>query len=294
MTIQRNSTDRLAVQQLQRWLTWAGHPCTVDGNFGPRTEAQLIAFQRSAKLTPDAIFGPMTFMELKRAVWKAQGISRGLETVMVDNWRNCFDKFHLRKDVAIEFKKVLAETRAAGALITSSGSIRALNERVTEGRSPTSMHYPALAVDLGLISGMGNPEQDAYVIEYAPKSAGYTWQVWARCFNLKAENLPPARTIANPVTYTQRTGTGKPVTGHFFDLTACMLRNGFEPICAWQGWFTGGNMVFAEWWHFQTTWRLFPGFSSMRGELLDIYTQEQIAASPLARSQNTVYKLNWF
>jgi hypothetical protein len=294
-TIQRNSTDRLAVQQLQRWLTWAGYPCSIDGNFGPRTEAQLTAFQRSTGLlNADGVFGPMSFVELRKAVWKAQGHTRGLEHVPVDAWRNSFDFFRLRKDVAQDFKAVLAEVKAAGALITSAGADRALNAPVTEGRSPTSMHYPAVAFDLSLASGMGNPAQDAYVIEYAPKSAPYTFQVWARCFNLRSPKLPPLRTIENPITYHQRQGTGTAVTGHFFDLTAAMLRGGFEPIRAWQGWHTGGNWIFAEWWHFQTTWRLFPGFSTMRSELLDLYTQEQIAASPLARSGGIVYKRNWF
>jgi peptidoglycan hydrolase-like protein with peptidoglycan-binding domain len=39
---------------------------TVDGIFGPRTEAAVIAFQRQFLLTPDGIVGPVTWNELVR------------------------------------------------------------------------------------------------------------------------------------------------------------------------------------------------------------------------------------
>ena len=37
---------------------------TADGDFGPKTEAAVIVFQKSHNLTPDGIVGPMTWAAL--------------------------------------------------------------------------------------------------------------------------------------------------------------------------------------------------------------------------------------
>ncbi|WEX10372.1 N-acetylmuramidase domain-containing protein [Chelativorans sp. AA-79] len=57
-----------AVQHLQRLLTAAGHPVTADGDFGPRTHAAVLAFQRSSGLTADGIAGPATMEALQAAL----------------------------------------------------------------------------------------------------------------------------------------------------------------------------------------------------------------------------------
>ncbi|HAX77131.1 MAG TPA: peptidoglycan-binding protein [Cyanobacteria bacterium UBA11372] len=53
-----------AVRILQRLLTFQGFPTTVDGEFGPKTEAQVKAFQKARKLKEDGIVGPKTWREL--------------------------------------------------------------------------------------------------------------------------------------------------------------------------------------------------------------------------------------
>ena len=49
------------VEALQQQLAAAGHPCDVDGKFGPRTRAAVVAFQRERGLSADGVVGPMTW-----------------------------------------------------------------------------------------------------------------------------------------------------------------------------------------------------------------------------------------
>jgi peptidoglycan hydrolase-like protein with peptidoglycan-binding domain len=63
-----SADDAKRVRSLQRTLRrlgWAPGP--VDGLFGPRTEAAVVRFQRSAGLTADGIAGPRTARELRQA-----------------------------------------------------------------------------------------------------------------------------------------------------------------------------------------------------------------------------------
>ncbi|MCU1430087.1 MAG: putative peptidoglycan-binding protein [Actinomycetia bacterium] len=56
-----------AVRDLQERLNAAGHPVTVDANFGPATEAAVRAFQTDRRLRADGISGPQTFSALVEA-----------------------------------------------------------------------------------------------------------------------------------------------------------------------------------------------------------------------------------
>src|SRR3954447_24259839 len=54
------------VRSLQRRLQRLGyHPGPLDGRFGPRTEAAVIAFQRDHRLVGDGIAGPLTYAALR-------------------------------------------------------------------------------------------------------------------------------------------------------------------------------------------------------------------------------------
>ncbi|WP_210481595.1 peptidoglycan-binding domain-containing protein [Naasia sp. SYSU D00948] len=66
-TLRRGSTGP-AVAALQRVLTDLGHPLAADGNFGPRTEQAVRAFQSRSSLTPDGIVGPRTKAALAAAL----------------------------------------------------------------------------------------------------------------------------------------------------------------------------------------------------------------------------------
>jgi peptidoglycan hydrolase-like protein with peptidoglycan-binding domain len=58
LTLRRGSTD-ISVKTLQELLG-----IKADGNFGPKTEAALRAWQRSQKIVPDGICGPKTWSAL--------------------------------------------------------------------------------------------------------------------------------------------------------------------------------------------------------------------------------------
>lgn len=63
----RETSTGAAVATLQALLGHAGHPCTVDGAFGPLTAAAVEAFQGQHGLTVDGIAGPATWGALVNA-----------------------------------------------------------------------------------------------------------------------------------------------------------------------------------------------------------------------------------
>ena len=62
--ILRQGSQGQSVKTLQQLLTAAGYPLTVDGIFGPRTEAAVKKFQQANRLTVDGIVGPKTWSSL--------------------------------------------------------------------------------------------------------------------------------------------------------------------------------------------------------------------------------------
>src|SRR5258708_33297373 len=80
-TLQNGSTGG-EVTMLQRALSLLGYNCTVDGNFGPGTQAAVEQFQTSQGRTADGIAGPDTWHALDSLAPRGMDIYHGDST----NW----------------------------------------------------------------------------------------------------------------------------------------------------------------------------------------------------------------
>ncbi len=60
----RKGDSHHPVRTLQHLLRARGHPVTVDGDFGPKTDAAVRAFQNDRGLAVDGIVGPNTWTAL--------------------------------------------------------------------------------------------------------------------------------------------------------------------------------------------------------------------------------------
>ena len=119
------------------------------------------------------------------------------------------------------------------------------------------------------------------------------WTVWARC----AGPAPAGQevTIARPITYNDRRGKKTdPVTGHLLNLTELAKQHHFKPIRPRPRFFDfQGNMLNAEWWHFQCEDGLVPQVSTFGGELLRVYSEARLAHSPPWAHRHKVFGRDW-
>ncbi len=285
------------VRTLQESLTLLGYrPGPVDGVFGTKTEDAVIEFQDAEGIYSDGIVGPQTQAMLEQALreWVTEQHSPGVESVdanperlpfvrvPADAYRNGYNRFFLRKDVADAYMHVRDAVVAAGGKLTSSGARRSLTANVSPSRSATSFHYTGRALDLFVGSGMERPRSDPYVV--AP-DGDRLWRVYARASGGELMKL-------DVVTYGNRKRT-RTVEGNFIDLTALFKKHGFERIRARKSFFTGGTWLGAEWWHFQYERGLEEGVSTFGGELLKVYSEETLRDTPPWRFRDRVFGRNW-
>jgi hypothetical protein len=292
MVIRKGSTGE-NVKSVQEMLKELGYkPGPVDGKFGDKTETAVVEFQEEHHLYADGAVGPNTWAALHKAVEvsadeRVHPVSdvELLDWIRVpaDKYRDGYDRFFLREDAAEAYKKVREAVIEAGGLLTSSGARRSLSAHVNASRSATSFHYTGRALDLFVGSGMENRARDPFVVV---ADGDRYWRVYARADGGTEMEL-------NAVTYGSR-NAGKPVSGKFVDVTGLFEKEGFRRIKARSSFFNGGAWLGAEWWHFQYENGLEKGVSTFGGELLKIYTEEQLTGTSPWQYRDRKFGVDWF
>ena len=286
--------DVKTVQEILQQLGYSPGP--IDGWFGDKTEQAVVRFQEENHLYGDGIVGPTTWKELHHElkIHVDEQMNPHVENLLhpdlmnwvrvpADKYRDGYDRFFLREDVAQAYLKVRERVVEAGGMLTSSGARRSLNAKVGASRSATSFHYTGRALDLFVGSGMENRARDPFVV--AADSDRY-WRVYVRA--------PGGETMEiDAVTYGSRK-TGRAVTGSFIDLTSLFKAEGFERIRARRSFFTGGTWLGAEWWHFQYEKGLEKGKTTFGDQLLKLYTEDEARVTPPWEYRDRVFGVNWF
>ena len=303
----KNGSKSDDVKRLQSGLTALGFACgTTDGVFGQKTEDAVESFQDKNNLYVDGSAGSATIAkynslapaEFRIAVPAAKPVTQpttkiGLVSVDCDSKFGGFSHTKLRADVAAKFTQLRAECVALGGGVTTAGGVRALTAGGGSAQSSTSLHYPAIALDLALDSGMNRPDS-LYVCTKTANPRRFT--VWMRC---TADTV--AQQTLKAVICSTRNGkttlTEVPVTGRYIDFTALAKKYGFEGISCRKSFLTGGSYDGAEWWHMQCEAVLTPNVSTFGEELLKVYSESEIRASfhgDWDSLKDNVWQQDWF
>jgi hypothetical protein len=206
--------------------------------------------------------------------------------VSADKYEDGCDFLYLRSDAANAYRKIYNRLKSRGGMLTSSGGLRSLNSGTGGNRSPTSLHYLGLALDLYIFSGMVDPKTDPYVIS---RKCARVYEVFARV----SENNSEIERIENAITYDNRI-KGVNVKGSFINLTQLFNNFGFEGIRAKPAFEKGGDRTGAEWWHFQYEKPLIAGQTTFGDELLKVYSKKDLENTAPWRYRDRVFKVDWF
>lgn len=223
----------------------------------------------------------------KPAADQAPPEPQSLQIVKVDadKWKEGYGNFQLRSDTAEAYGKVRDEVLRRGAILTSSGGLRALTAAVGASRSATSFHYTGRALDLYIYSGMVDPKTDPYVVV---REKARVYRVYARCSPDQAD----VTELSHVMTYHKRDGS-LTASGAFFDLTALFAEHGFAPIRARESFEGGGAQLGAEWWHFQYERGLIKKKSTFGEDLLALYSEATLKPTPPWQFRGHVFGVNW-
>lgn len=294
LKIDSRNEEVKSVQEILKHLGY--NPGPIDGWFGEKTETAVVRFQEENNLYSDGIVGPITWKALHREleIHFDEQLNPPVHNehepdlmewvrVPADKYRDGYDRFFLREDVAAAYMKVREIVTEAGGKLTSSGARRSLIANVSASRSATSFHYTGRALDLFVGSGMENRTRDPYVVS---SDGDRYWRVFARADGGRQIEV-------SAVTYGSRS-SGKSVSGRFIDLTELFENEGFKRIRARTSFFRGGDWLGAEWWHFQYVKDLENKVSSFGDELLKVYTEDQVQGTPPWQYKDRVFGINWF
>lgn len=268
--------------RLGELLTFHGVTTSVDEIDRWTFRDAVRSFQQASGLDDDGIPGEDTLWELN-SPW-AQADQLDLVRVAMDDGApsgtphvdsdHGYLSIRVRSDVAAAVAGLREDLNAAGVPLTSSGATRSLDAAVSTGRSSTSIHYSAAAVDLATTSGMTTqgpvaPADQPYVVT----EDGAGWRVWA--WSDAGDDL-----TLDIVEWADGATTVRPVEGRFLDVTTAAHHRGLQPI--------GPRSSFprsyqsAEWWHFQSSEVLVPWVSQFGSEILRLRprTEQDLRARP--------------
>jgi hypothetical protein len=271
------SPDAFVVEQ-DRYFARLGDLLSFHGTVGSPEELgrgtfreAVRDFQRQHRLDDDGIPGEDTLWELNQRWAEARDLA--LVRVEMDLWtppgvathdqdRHGYRAASVRSDVAEDVAGLRADLNAVGVLMTTSGATRPLDARVSAGRSATSIHYSAAAIDLATVSGMiRSAAADATNQLYVVTQDGGRWRVWARSGSAQEQTL-------NAVEWADGATSTRAVEGRFVDVTAmAAARNltGIGPRSTFPD-----SYLSAEWWHLQTSTALVPWISQFGAEVISL------------------------
>jgi hypothetical protein len=270
--ILKKGTVNSAVELLQKLLTERGFDTKgVDGWFGNDTEVAVMAFQRAHGIKDDGIVGDDT--------WRALGenptpqpqpdeAKMHWEKVPANVFKDGYDNFRLREDVARSYLSVYNAVKEAGGIIPSSGGKRELSAYVGQGRSATSFHYTGRALDVMIGSAMANPTRDPLVVAQDSTDRNPYWRIFVKADGGEQMTL-------DGMTWRRGAPLTKRVSGRFIDLTELFKQAGFDRIRARNNW--REKYINTEWWHFQYETGLIAGESTFGDELLKVYDRDFVA-----------------
>ncbi|MCG3189015.1 MAG: hypothetical protein LKCHEGNO_01258 [Burkholderiaceae bacterium] len=120
----------VAVVQLQLNLKGTPSPrLSVDGVFGPLTNAALVAFQRAARLSPDGVAGPLTHAELARGLTLStanHAVNHIAQPTTTTCWAASTAMMTRSTVPAVQAKTPRDMIAADGSLLNSSGNDQAV------------------------------------------------------------------------------------------------------------------------------------------------------------------------
>lgn len=267
----------------------AYYQLVVDGDFGPKTERAVIAFQKANKVLADGIVGKVTWSALQ-VTWPAEEITWNdvqpkLRPVRVDvkGHPKSYTFFNPREDLAPGLADLEKRLNEMGAGLSSSGTMRNLNAKVGANRSAKSLHYCGLAIDLHVGSMASNPAKDPYVVM---KEVDRYWRVFVATEDPCVEEIE-LWAWSHPLF------KEVPVTRRLIDLTAMLDEIGWKRIRNRKS-YSKSNYGAFEAWHFQHEKSLIGGTSRFGDELLKMYTLKQLEGTPPWQWRDSVWQRDWF
>lgn len=299
-------TEKPSVKTLQMGLAYLGHHCGfVDGFFGPKTEAALVAFQHRVRLRCDGILGLRTVKAYNEYLTKTnnpEALLHRLTHIQMPTKQKAFNEpelkmslhqthcngqwFHMRSDAAHTFQDSVRALSAKGMAIHLNPSYKYKKlSFTTRGSTKGAACFAFLGLqwELDPKLGMQDARKDPYVITFANNRPwDRTIHVWMRVNasqaprrKLKAlvaketkNTLPIPRTMT--YTYTQH------VEGHFFNLTEYMKGFGFSTRPLNPGFANGFEYALAGWWQFFYTFGMKKHKTRFGDLLLKIRPKERI------------------